>query len=269
MKENCGEEEWKCNWYLYRQLEIAHWHYEDRFCLKHHIGQEDDRTIYRCYPLGTGSDEFFAAFLQRFPSIAKRIGDLKEAKQARDIAMKEIERVGCIIYDPSVDSFLLVKDAAKHTYMFPRGKIFKSESKRACLVREMKEELGFDLDQCKVAVHCTVIPHFTGEHVTYYCMTGTLHVVPMKTDAREVETYRWLTLNDLDKAKKGSLFCVKETLSFLRFFRETYGLKKSEMTRFSVQAQDDALPCYTVYVGEGIPLDCREIAREASVCTVN
>ena len=100
-------------------------------------------------------------------------------------------------------------------------------------------------------------------------MTGTLHVVPMKTDAREVETYRWLTLNDLDKAKKGSLFCVKETLSFLRFFRETYGLKKSEMTRFSVLAQDDALPCYTVYVGEGIPLDCREIAREASVCTVN
>lgn len=82
--ENCGSEEWTYNWYLYRQLEIAHWHYEDWYCKKHHVSTTTKTPFFMCYPMKSGDDAFYNAFLKQFPVIAQKIGDLEEARKARN-----------------------------------------------------------------------------------------------------------------------------------------------------------------------------------------
>ena len=97
--------------------------------------------MYRCYPLKKDSDLFYKAMLKALPALSHLIGDLEEAKKEKNIALRNMLRVGGILMDYSTQRFLVVQDATRHSFMFPRGKINKQESTMSCLRRELKEEL--------------------------------------------------------------------------------------------------------------------------------
>lgn len=248
--ENCGAEEWKYNWYLYRQLEIAHWHYEDWYCKKHHVSTTTKAPFFTCYPMKSGDNAFYEAFLKQFPSIARKIGDLEEARKARNKAMREIERVGGIICDRSTGAFLLVKDASTRSLMFPRGKINKSESKRECLVRELKEELGVNLNECKVTDCCLAVPQIGGEHISYYCLITNLRQMNLFPHPREIESYEWMTLPEIRATDDCVFYGVKEMLPFLIHFEHKFKKWKDRTAskHFSDYNRDDLIPHYQIVV---------------------
>ena len=246
--ENCGSEEWTYNWYLYRQLEIAHWHYEDWYCKKHHVSTTTKTPFFMCYPMKSGDNAFYDAFLKQFPVIAQKIGDLEEARKARNRAMREIERVGGIICDRSTKSFLLVKDASTQSLMFPRGKVNKSESRRECLVRELKEELGINLNDCKVTDCCVVVPQIGGEHTSYYCLITNLRQMNVLPHPREIESFTWMSLSEIQSTDSRIFYGVKELLPFLIHFAHKFKKWKDSVAskHFSDYNRDELIPHYQI-----------------------
>ena len=246
--ENCGSEEWTYNWYLYRQLEIAHWHYEDWYCKKHHVSTTTKTPFFMCYPMKSGDDAFYNAFLKQFPVIAQKIGDLEEARKARNRAMREIERVGGIICDRSTKSFLLVKDASTQSLMFPRGKVNKSESRRECLVRELKEELGINLNDCKVTDCCIVVPQIGGEHTSYYCLITNLRQMNLLPHPREIESFTWMSLSEIQNTDSRIFYGLKELLPFLSHFAHKFKKWKDgvALKQFSDYNRDELIPHYQI-----------------------
>lgn len=58
---------------------------------------------------------------------------------------KTIPVRGAAIFNEDLNKILLVKGTESDSWSFPRGKISKDEDDVACCIREVKEEIGFDL----------------------------------------------------------------------------------------------------------------------------
>lgn len=78
-------------------------------------------------------------------------------------------RVSAIIYNKDKSKVLLFKiDDGRSFYMLPGGRIHYNEDSKSAIIREVKEELDFDLDY----ELCSVQENFldkSGEYIMQYC----------------------------------------------------------------------------------------------------
>ncbi len=114
------------------------------------------------------------------------------------MSAEQEKSVGCIVYklsDSGRPSFLVVKDMAHGNWGFPKGHMESGESEKETAKREVKEEVGLDID----------IENGFREEISYELKNGTTKQVvyflaKVNVDAEvaytdgEIEDHRWLSM---------------------------------------------------------------------------
>eukprot|EP00762_Andalucia_godoyi_P000840 ANDGO_03911.mRNA.1 mRNA decapping complex subunit 2 len=131
---NCPQEDLDSNERLCFVIETAHWYYEDFY-----------REQYPSLPPMKFTDfcvKFFAACPLLRPHVhmvSDIVGDFHAYKSAIPVC-------GAILLNEACDKILLVSSySKKNSWGFPRGKIAKDECEMECAIREVDEEIGFDV----------------------------------------------------------------------------------------------------------------------------
>ena len=110
----------------------------------------------------------------------------------KDQVERPARAVVAVIRNADDESFLVIKRAenirAPGKICFPGGGIEPGESEHVALVREIKEEIGIDIDPL-VNVYNSVTPW--GVHVSWYTAKMLTHEILV--DPQEVQWCRWLS----------------------------------------------------------------------------
>ena len=114
------------------QLEQAHWFYED------FVREEANLP-------GYSLKAFITMFFEHLPFLHKWA-------QQHEVAFRDFIKYklrvpvcGGIIINEAMDKVLLVRGYKGNTWSFPRGKINSKEAPLNCAIREVYEEVGFDM----------------------------------------------------------------------------------------------------------------------------
>ncbi|MGZ4265281.1 MAG: NUDIX hydrolase [Solirubrobacteraceae bacterium] len=112
----------------------------------------------------------------------------------RSVAKPALHGVKCVLVDS--DRILLVR----HTYGarewdFPGGGLKRNESPLSAARREIREELGVDIDDWLAIGH--VLSRFQRTKSTMHCFRAELHEPQLTLDRGELLEARWFTLDEL------------------------------------------------------------------------
>jgi len=117
---------------LFFQLEQAHWFYED-FIADH----------YKNLP-HFGLKAFAERIFEVCPLFVDAKKDVEQLHTAFNQYRSRIPTFGCILLNPQMTKFALVRNWSGKSWGFPKGKLNQDESHIDCAVRETYEETGFD-----------------------------------------------------------------------------------------------------------------------------
>jgi len=131
---NCPIEEFQSFERICFQLELAHWFFEDNYRLSDPL-----------LPSFTLKD-FFTIMFQHCPLLNPYSHQVDEI-MAKFIDYKtRVPGYGAVLLNPSLAKCLLVKGCGlRPCWGFPRGKVNQNESETDCAIREVYEEIGFNL----------------------------------------------------------------------------------------------------------------------------
>ena len=187
---NCPAEEQESFERLLFQVEAAFWFYEDQY-----------REIWpHAFPvlnlLGFAEKLFSECdLLTPFASKTKEIYETFTRYKHR------IPTCGAIILNQTSTKVLLVKAWNGKNWGFPKGKIDKDEDKAECAIREVQEEVGFDISPLLVPEHF-IERQLKEATVRLYIIRG----VPEETEfvtqtKKEIGGIEWHKLRDLPTGK--------------------------------------------------------------------
>lgn len=132
---------------IMHQMELAYWGLIDFYCdVYSHIPKLNFKnfTYYMLTELEAVSTNMvhtqFCQKYKTFESIQSLCSQYR--KYTRTIPV-----CGCIILSPCMEYCLTVRSFAKEIWNYPKGKLNKNESDIDCAIREMKEEIGFDVSE--------------------------------------------------------------------------------------------------------------------------
>ena len=123
----------------------AHWYYNDFLC--YNIGRDSDEYTRVSELVSLKEKEFIKKMSKRIPFLKPHI---KAGKYMRMVEIfnkwrDEIPRFGAIILNQNLSKVLLVESYKKTDVGFPKGKLDEGETGKECAIREMKEEINFDI----------------------------------------------------------------------------------------------------------------------------
>jgi mRNA-decapping enzyme subunit 2 len=117
------------------QLELAHWFFEDNY-----------RTSDPLLPSFTLKD-FFSIMFQHCPLLQPYANQVDEIMTNFIDYKTRVPAYGAVLLNPSLKKCLLVKGCGfRPCWGFPRGKVNQNESEIECAIREVSEEIGFNLN---------------------------------------------------------------------------------------------------------------------------
>lgn len=131
---NCPAEEQESFERLLFQVEAAFWFYEDQY-------REIWPDAFPTLTLLTFAQRMFTSC----PLLSAFAPRTKEIYDAFTSYKQQIPTCGAMLLNPSCTKLLLVKAWSGKSWGFPKGKIDKGEEKEACAVREVLEEVGYDI----------------------------------------------------------------------------------------------------------------------------
>ena len=112
---------------------------------------------------------------------------------------KTIPVRGAAIFNENLNKILLVKGTESDSWSFPRGKISKDEDDVACCIREVKEEIGFDLTDY-INDYQFIERNITGKNYKIYLVKGVSENTVFKPQARnEIEKIQWFDFKKIAK----------------------------------------------------------------------
>jgi 8-oxo-dGTP pyrophosphatase MutT (NUDIX family) len=112
----------------------------------------------------------------------------------RSVARPSLHGVKCVLVD--ADKVLLVRHTyGRREWDFPGGGLKRNESPFAAACREMKEELGVEIDDW-VAVG-DVLARFQRTRSTMHCFRAEVSAPQLTLDHGEILTARWFALDGL------------------------------------------------------------------------
>tara|TARA_B110001452_G_C15178807_1_gene409481 strand:- start:105 stop:1133 length:1029 start_codon:yes stop_codon:yes gene_type:complete len=183
---NCPAEEQESFERLLFQVEAAFWFFEDEY-----------REIWpHAFPalnlLGFAQKLFqecvlLAPFAPKAKEIYERFTQYKNS----------IPTCGAIILNPNNTKCILVKSWNGKSWGFPKGKIDKDEDKADCAIREVHEEVGFDISPYLVAEHY-VERQLAQQTVRLYIIRGVPDNTHFVTQTKkEIGAIEWHNLKEL------------------------------------------------------------------------
>ncbi|AET41492.1 decapping enzyme complex catalytic subunit Ecym_8207 [Eremothecium cymbalariae DBVPG len=114
-----------------------------------------------------------------------------EALQKFSKYKKSIPVRGAAIFNENLNKILLVKGTESDSWSFPRGKISKDEDDVDCCIREVMEEIGFDLTSY-IDEDQYVERNIGGKNYKIYLVKGVPQDFPFKPQVRnEIEKIEW------------------------------------------------------------------------------
>lgn len=170
---------------IFFQLSQAWWFYED------FLREENDKLPQ--LDLRLFCEQFFhecdvlKPFLDNFESCFKEF-------------QKYVGRVpvyGCILLNPAMTKCLLVKGWSGRYWGFPKGKIDHSESEVDCAIREVREEIGYDVS-AQLSPNDRLVTKVNGKEVTLFVVTGVNEDSKFATNTiKEISEIKWFSLKAL------------------------------------------------------------------------
>jgi|EP00900_Chrysochromulina_parva_P004781 mRNA-decapping enzyme subunit 2 len=190
---NCPAEELESFERMLFQVELAFWFYEDQY-------KEIWPSAFPTFNLFTFAQQLFKTcpMLKNFAP---------QTKQIYDAFMKykmSIPTCGAILLNSNSTKVLLIKSWNGTNWGFPKGKIDKDEEKLECAVREVLEEVGYDISEW-------VDPDLYIEH-QWQEQTVRLYVVPGVPDdtvfqtrtKKEISEIAWHKIKDIPTTREDS-----------------------------------------------------------------
>lgn len=185
------------------QMEEAHWFYEDYY---------RKRYNFPYMPL----KEFCTRILTH-SNIAYSSVELEEEFKRFLKYKKSIPVFGALIFNGSMTKILLVRGfGSKKIYTFPRGKISKSESEMECAVREVYEEIGYDVE-LKI-IRSFILDMSTKQKISkLYVILNVPEKTKFETKTRnEIKEIRWVDILTIEKSNIESLSYIKSYIKQIK-----------------------------------------------------
>lgn len=208
---------------IFFQIEEAQWYYED------FVRELNPKLPSLKMPK-------FAQHIYEYCPQLWNIKDIKSSiKTFRDYKLA-IPVCGAIIMTPKMNKILLVQAYDGNSWGFPRGKIGKDETKEKCAVREVYEEIGFDISPYLKPDKYVDI-RMKGKDFRLYLVRGVPPETVFETQTRkEISKIEWRDLKSMPgyARKKGSsnhFFMVTPFVpGLLKFIAQERGLDVPEET---------------------------------------
>ncbi|WUR03218.1 mRNA decapping complex subunit 2 (DCP2) [Vairimorpha necatrix] len=182
---------------LFFILEEAHWFYIDNYNIK---------TI----P--------FIDFCRQILAHNKINIDLMEGINIFRTYKQAIKVYGCIIFDSKLESVLIVRENERiNSYGFPKGKKSKDESGLECAIREVKEEIGYDVSNKIIKNFSINLFEKMNFYFVFNVKKSTKFVCNMKNEIMDII---WLPISKLEDGSLGKKFSII-TKSYL-LWRDLY-----------------------------------------------
>ncbi|XP_066936953.1 m7GpppN-mRNA hydrolase-like [Clytia hemisphaerica] len=173
------------------QIEQAHWYYID-FC------RQEDPDLPPC-----GMKPFMNMIFSRFEFLNKTGQSVSAIYEEWRKYKIRVPVFGAILIDDTLEQILLVQGFHnKASWGFPKGKVNKDEEGLTCAIREVWEEVGFDIS--KLAKESDFIENNFHDHqIRLYIVPGVDKTFDFKPNTRgEIKEIRWFDLSYLPAHKR-------------------------------------------------------------------
>lgn len=212
---NLPPEEYETFERLFFAIESAHWFYDDFYRAKH--------PALPRLALKQFAARLFqhTAFLNRFCTHVDRL--TRQFQQYK----QEVPTCGAALLNPQLTHVVLVRAWGSNArWGFPKGKLAKGETELDCAVREVLEEIGFDLTPYVDPSSTFAIDSFAGGR---YCKIFVVPNISMDTvfmtkTRKEISHIQWVPLNVLPDSPKSKLVTPIKDNRGTRMLFNTYSM---------------------------------------------
>ncbi|KAL3289252.1 hypothetical protein HHI36_003684 [Cryptolaemus montrouzieri] len=166
------------------QIELAYWNYLD-----HHVAKSPSLPSCRM-------EEFAKTMFMAIPSVCEEIGNLPEFLREWRKFKLTIPTYGAIFISPD-DSHVLMVQGYSGNWSFPRGKMESGENPEECAVREVLEEVGFDISH--LIKSDEYMENKTEERYSrlYIIKDISIDTIFKTQTISEIKEIRWFSIRDL------------------------------------------------------------------------
>jgi len=181
------------------QVEEAHWFYEDYYKRK--------------YGLPKLNLKIFTWKLVMHTKRAQSISEVDEEFKKFLKYKKTVPVFGALIFNTRMSKLLLVKGyGVNRPYTFPRGKISKAETAVQCAIREVREEIGYDI-KTKIIKHICLDMSTTTKESKLYVVINVAESTKFKTMTRnEIQEIKWMDIEEIQKSTVPMLSYVRSNI---------------------------------------------------------
>ncbi|EIJ89668.1 mRNA-decapping enzyme subunit 2 [Nematocida parisii] len=182
---------------LFFQVEEAHWFYEDHY-----------RRGYGLPYLNLKEFTFqLIAHNEHLKGAIKVDEDFKKFLRYKKI----VPVFGALIFNSEMTKILLVRGfGPKRSFTFPRGKICKSENSIECAVREVYEEVGYDITDKLITNIFLETGTKSKESKLFAIMNVSEHTTVFETKTRnEIKEIKWVEIEQLESSPTEQFSYVK------------------------------------------------------------
>ncbi|CAF1400332.1 unnamed protein product [Adineta steineri] len=167
-------------------VELAHWFFIDFYC-------EDYNDLHVC-----NIKDFAQQIFQHCPFLCNYVHNLDTILSRWRGYKLSVPTYGAVLLDPTYEHVLLVRGFYnRESWGFPKGKVQENESPLKCAIREVMEEVGFDMKD-RAFDDQYLERDLNGQLIRLYIVKQ----VPLDTKfaaktKNEIKEMRWFRLSDL------------------------------------------------------------------------
>jgi mRNA-decapping enzyme subunit 2 len=189
-------------------MEQAHWFYEDELVR--------DLSV---------PSMKFPVFVREIQNLYSLMPDwcTKDLIELYEAYKSHIPVRGAIILNSNMDKVLLVTNFNGRAYSFPKGKINEEETDEACAIREVLEEVGFDISPM---INSSDYLEIEDGHMRLYIVSGASEDYEYLTRTKgEIGKIEWVKLDDIPSQKYKNV-SIYRNFRFNKVHKFLYELRK-------------------------------------------
>lgn len=179
-------------------IEEAHWFYEDYYRKKFKLPYINLRD--------------FTVQIVQHAKLASSTEEVDQEFRKFIKYKKTVPVFGGLIFNSFLDKILLVRGyGGKNSFTFPRGKINKSETPVECAVREVVEEVGYNIQHKMLKSVCVDMSTKAKESKLYVVLNVPERTQFLTQTRNEIKEIKWVSLASICRGKE-------EALSYVRIY---------------------------------------------------
>ncbi|CAD8152488.1 unnamed protein product [Paramecium octaurelia] len=212
---------------LFFHLQNAYWYYLD------FLNPEDKMS----------QTEFYSWLLNPLSEYNEIRGNLKHYLKQFKQYQKHIPLYGAILLNETLDCVLLVMNYNQTVYSFPKGKVNKNESGVECAIREVWEEVGYDISK-KISDkdYLEFVCEDTGQPQRMYIICGVSEDHKFTTSTRyEIGSIQWVQIKDIQRGDSAYVYLNPFIQGLQKYIQHKKQLEKSKVKNTNQTSESDLI----------------------------